>query len=89
MLSPALVSPFAMLLNPEIVLQAMEDSHRLNHLHSRVYRPLDKPLIPRGKLQALAALADLAEFDRLVDEATEPAIADSDVDSLTDFGLPS
>jgi len=86
MLSPALVSPFAMLLNPEIVLQAMEHSHRLNHLHSRVYRPLDKPLIPRGKLQALA---ELAEFDRLVDEATEPNIADSDVDGLADFGLPS
>ncbi|MDC8786150.1 hypothetical protein [Roseateles koreensis] len=61
MLSPALVSPFAMLLNPEIVLQAMEHSERLNHLHSRVYRPLDKPLIPRG------AVVDLTEFDRLVD----------------------
>lgn len=65
MLSPALLSPFAMLLNPESVIQAMEHSERLAHLHSRVYRPLDKPLIPRG------LAVDLAEFDHLVDEAIE------------------
>jgi len=65
MLNAALVSPFAMLLNPESVIQAMEHSERLAHLHSRVYRPLDKPLIPKG------LAVDLAEFDHLVDEAVE------------------
>jgi hypothetical protein len=39
--------PFAMLINPQAVLQAIEQSGRLGALHSRVCRPLDKPLIPK------------------------------------------
>lgn len=62
-LSP-LVGPFAMLLNPERVVLAMELSERLNHLQRRIYRPLDKPLIAKSAKY----LADAAEFDRLVDE---------------------
>ena len=39
--------PFAMLLNPEIVVKAMEASERLgSRLHSRVCRPLDRPVLP-------------------------------------------
>ncbi|MCV2348277.1 hypothetical protein [Paucibacter sp. Y2R2-4] len=64
MLNTQIASPFAMLLNPEQVLRAMEHSDRLNRLHSRVYRPLDKPLIAKNKL------AD-ADFDRMVDEAED------------------
>ncbi|MCV2368963.1 hypothetical protein [Roseateles oligotrophus] len=60
----ALFSPFAMLLNPEEVVSAMEHSERLNGLHSRVYRPLDKPLIPKGKFAA-------ADFDRMIDETPD------------------
>ena len=39
--------PFAMLINPQAVLQAIEQSGRLGALASRVCRPLDKPLIPK------------------------------------------
>ena len=39
--------PFAMLINPQAVLQAIEQSGRLGALTSRVCRPLDKPLIPK------------------------------------------
>jgi hypothetical protein len=34
------------MMDPKAVLEAMERSERLNHLESRVCRPLDKPLIP-------------------------------------------
>lgn len=63
-IASALHSPFAMLLNPEQVVSAMEHSELLNRLHSRVYRPLDKPLIPKGKLAA-------ADFDRMIDETPD------------------
>ncbi|MBP7132256.1 MAG: hypothetical protein KBA70_05765 [Aquabacterium sp.] len=36
-------NPFALMMDPEAVLAAMERSERLNHLQSRVCRPLDKP----------------------------------------------
>lgn len=39
-------NPFALMMDPEAVLAAMERSERLNRLQSRVCRPLDKPLIP-------------------------------------------
>jgi hypothetical protein len=42
-----LADPFAMLVRPEAVLQAIEQSGRLGALSSRVCRPLDKPLIPK------------------------------------------
>ncbi|MDN3920638.1 hypothetical protein [Roseateles violae] len=67
MLSTQVNSPFAMLLDPEQVVRAIEHSERLNRLHSRVYRPLDKPIIPKndGKQQVTA------DFDRLIDAAPE------------------
>jgi hypothetical protein len=68
MLDTQLNSPFAMLLDPERVVRAMECSERLARLHSRVYRPLDKPLIPEASKQETSA-----DFDRLIDEAPEEA----------------
>jgi hypothetical protein len=43
----SVADPFAMLINPQAVLQAIEQSGRLGALASRVCRPLDKPLIPK------------------------------------------
>lgn len=40
-------NPFAMMLDPEAVISAMEDSMNLRRLRQRVCRPLDKPLIPK------------------------------------------
>lgn len=68
MLNSQLVSPFAMLLNPERVVLAMEHSDRLNRLQRRVYRPLDKPLLPRVGAPA-------ADFDRGIDESADEADA--------------
>lgn len=68
MLTANPANPFALLMNPDAVVQAMERSDRLGRLKRRVCRPLDKPLIPRvGK--------DVAAFDREIDAAVdaEPA----------------
>jgi hypothetical protein len=39
-------NPFALLMDPEAVFRAIEKSERLVRLHSRICRPLDKPLLP-------------------------------------------
>ena len=41
------LNPFAMMLDPEAVISAMEDSMHLRRLRQRICRPLDKPLIPK------------------------------------------
>ena len=56
-------NPFALMMDPQAVLEAMERSERLNRLQSRVCRPLDKPLIPMVGAEGQA-------FDQEVD-ATE------------------
>ncbi|MFN3861116.1 MAG: hypothetical protein ACK4R2_06560 [Roseateles sp.] len=59
---PNLADPFAMLIAPEQVINAVERSDRLARLQRRVYRPLDRPWIP---LKASAA------FDREIDAEPE------------------
>jgi len=58
----AVSNPFALMMDPESVLAAMARSERLKHLHSRVFRPLDKPLVAKVDAEAAA-------FDELVDGA--------------------
>ncbi len=36
-------NPFELMMDPASVLQAIERSQHLAELHSRVYRPLDRP----------------------------------------------
>ena len=40
--SAAVLNPFMLMLNPEIVLAAIEKSERLSQLNRRLCRPLDK-----------------------------------------------
>lgn len=42
---PANVNPFALMLDPQAVFAKIECSERLERLHRRVCRPLDKPLL--------------------------------------------
>ncbi len=37
-------NPFMLMLNPEVVLAAIENSERLSKLESRMCRPLDRPM---------------------------------------------
>lgn len=73
--APSLANPFVMITDPETILAAVERSERLNRLSSRVYRPLDRPLIPKIGQKAVA------DFDREIDDAV---IEDDDVDLLDD-----
>ncbi len=59
-LAPHPFNPFALMLDPAAIFQALEGSERLGRLASRVCKPLDKPLIPKVS-------ADVAAFDELVD----------------------
>lgn len=68
-------NPFALLMNPEAVVQAMERSDRLNRLQRRICRPLDKSPITQDASEA-------ADFDHQVDGAPEPVL-DISVDSKT------
>ncbi len=70
---PSLSNPFVMMTNPETILAAVERSERLNRLSSRIYRPLDRPLIPKVGAKALA------DFDREIDDAV---IEDDEIDLL-------
>jgi hypothetical protein len=65
MLPTPVQNPFALLMNPESVLQAIERSERLSRLHSRICRPLDKPAVGRNGKEAArsGAQADASEAD--------------------------
>ncbi len=66
--TPNLADPFAMLIAPDQVMNAIERSDRLARLQRRVYRPLDRPWIP---------VKATADFDSEID--AEPEIADIDL----------
>ena len=74
----AAANPFAMLLDPEQYAREAAHSDRLNRLRRRIYRPLDKPLIPK------AVSAEQAAFDRQVDcsrVAPEDFLDDEGIDA--------
>lgn len=54
-------NPFALLMEPDSIVRAMETSERLARLQRRICRPLDKPLIPRVS-------QEVAAFDRDIDD---------------------
>ena len=59
------LNPFFLMLDPEVVIAAMESSTALHGLRQRVCRPLDKPLIPKTHTVDRIALRD---FDAMIDE---------------------
>ena len=67
--------PFAMLINPQAVLIAIEQSGRLGALNSRVCRPLDRPLIPKRDNE------DPRTLDEVADETREP-IGDTELGTI-------
>lgn len=44
--NPISLNPFGLMMEPEVILQAMERSVSLRQLRRHKLRPLDKPLIP-------------------------------------------
>ena len=55
MQATTLSNPFVMMTDPETILLAVERSERLNRLSRKVYRPLDRPLIPKVGAKDLSA----------------------------------
>ncbi len=67
------LKPFSMMMEPELVLQTMEQSQQLRRLRRRTLRPLDKPLIP----YTAEALAARAAYDAAIDAEDFENVADS------------
>lgn len=59
-------NPFMLMLNPEVVLAAVERSERLGQLNSRLCRPLDRPVLPGAQ-----AADDATEEDGKADDSAE------------------
>ncbi len=62
--SEILSNPFALMMNPAEVLEAVERSTRLDRLARRICRPLDKPLIAKKE-------AEMNDYDRAIDNELE------------------
>jgi hypothetical protein len=71
MQATTLANPFVMMTDPETILLAVERSERLNRLSSKVYRPLDRPLIPK------VGAKDLAAFDSEIDSAIDDEVLEA------------
>lgn len=59
--NPISLNPFSLMMEPELVLQAMERSTSLRKLRRHQLRPLDKPLIPYAVSAAAHGDPDDAE----------------------------
>ncbi len=70
MQATTLANPFVMMTDPETILAAVERSDRLNRLNRKVYRPLDRPLIPK------VGAKDLSAFDDEIDSEVELDLVD-------------
>lgn len=57
------LNPFSLMMEPELVLQAMERSEQLQRLRRHTLRPLDRPLIPYTQL----SLDSRAAFDAAIE----------------------
>jgi hypothetical protein len=64
-------NPFVMMTDPETILLAVERSERLNRLSRKIYRPLDRPLIPK------VGAKELADFDNEIDSAIEDEVVET------------
>jgi hypothetical protein len=56
--------PFALMMDAQSVIHAMEHSEHLARLHRRVCKPLDKPLVPHKT-------SEVDEFDSAIDSQIE------------------
>lgn len=66
---PRTANPFALLLNPQAVIAQIEGSERLERLHRRVCRPLDKPLLGGAADGESADSADAADGPLALDDS--------------------
>lgn len=65
------LNPFSLMMEPEMVLQAMERSDALRNLRQQIFHPLDKPM-------RFNVSADLAAFDAAVERGFEALPLEAD-----------
>lgn len=65
------LNPFSLMMEPEMVLQAMERSDALRNLRQQIFHPLDKPMHFRVS-------AELAAFDAAVERGFEAMPLEAD-----------
>ena len=87
---PRNINPFALMLDPQAVIAQIERSERLEGLHRRVCRPLDKPLLggPAEAGEETAVDADAADEALAAGPNDIEAATDSGGDALID-GVPA
>jgi len=66
----AVRNPFMLMLEPEVVLAAVEKSERLSQLNRHLCRPLDRPVLGNRKAEAAEAEIEV-EADEAVDDDTD------------------
>ena len=66
------VSPFALLVDPEGVLAAVHGSERLNRIAGRICRPLDRQSSPSDPTVRTDDVALSTEFGDLIRSETAP-----------------
>ena len=64
---PRNINPFALMLDPQAVIAQIERSERLEGLHRRVCRPLDKPLLG-GNIDEASDGADVSASAGSIDD---------------------
>lgn len=67
-------NPFMLMLNPEVVLAAVEKSERLSQLNRHLCRPLDRPVLGAAGKPADAAEAAAEADDAETDDAEGESI---------------
>ncbi len=74
----AQTNPFILMMDPQSVLSQIENSERLERLHRRICRPLDKLVLQPGGSTAGAA----SDFDAglIDDDSADDDSAESDLD---------
>jgi hypothetical protein len=65
------LNPFALMMDPSLVIATMEHSAQLRHLRHRKYCPLDAPLIARRVNR------DLEAFDAGIDAGADNTLDDA------------
>lgn len=66
-------NPFMLMLQPEVVLAAIEKSERLGRLNRHLCRPLDRPVLPNTPPPAGRATRAQAELDDSDDDESPVA----------------
>lgn len=75
------LNPFALMMEPSLVIAAMKHSAQLRNLRHREYHPLDAPLIARRVNR------DLQAFDADIDAGAENTWDDDAADATIDAVL--